>query len=125
MRTFIFKNKELKDYTIVNESFYNRSGFKHRSVLIYNNGVTGSHEVARNEVQYYNRTWECYEFQSSMSGLINNLKDIKTEHLKNQFKQDNNIKRLTEKTKKQLNEIVNNNEAIKLYNLMLNEIKGY
>lgn len=120
MNMFKFKNELIKDYEIVNQSRDNRSGFVHESTVFYH-GVA----VITNKVQYHNRTWECYEFQSSMSGAIHKLLDMRTDRITKQFKQQNNIKRLTEKTRKQLENLMQNDEAYKEYKLMLKEIRGY
>lgn len=120
MNMFRFKNELIKKYEIVNLSRGNRSGFVHEST-VFLHGV----EIISNKVQYYNRTWECFEFQTSMSGAVHKLLDMATARLTKKFKQENNIKRLTEKTKKQLENIIQDDEAVKEYNLMLKEIRGY
>lgn len=120
MNMFKFKNESIQKYEIVNNSRGNRSGFVHEST-IFLHGV----EIITNKVQYYNRTWECFEFQSSMSGAIYKLLDMATDRITKQFKQQNNIKRLTEKTRTQLEDLIQNDEAYKEYKLMLKEIKGY
>ena len=120
MNMFKFRNESIQKYEIVNQSRGNRSGFVHEStVFLY--GV----EIITNKVQYYNRTWECFEFQTSMSGAINKLLDMRTDRITKQFKQQNNIKRLTEKTRKQLEEVIENDKDVKEYKLMLKEISGY
>lgn len=112
-----FNSEELKDYEIVNESRGNRSGFKHDSVLF-----KGGYELARVSLQYYNRTWECYTYQTSMRSAVNQVLDARIERIKDEFKRANNIKRLTEKTKEQLQAVIDSDEQVKLYKLMYNEL---
>ena len=73
-------------YTLVNEFIDKRDGFNHRSIL-FKNGV----EVARNNVHYINRTWECYTYQTSMRGAVNiYLDELLTKYL-TRYKEENNI----------------------------------
>lgn len=75
----------------------NRSGFVHESVLFLN-----GYEVASAKCQYYNRTWECYTYQTVMrkclSSYIEKLLDRKIYN----FKLENNITRLTKTQKQQI-----------------------
>lgn len=56
-------------YQFVNNSRGNRSGFVHETTLFNNNGL----EVGNYKVQYYNRTWECYQFQTVMKNCISKI----------------------------------------------------
>lgn len=78
------------EYTFVNHSRGNRSGFVHETEL-YKNGV----QWGAYRIQYYNRTWECYQFQSVMRGAIRNVIDEEFERFKANWKSVNNVKRLT------------------------------
>ena len=79
------------EYMFINHSRSNRSGFVHETELYKNDRLIGEYKI-----QYYNRTWECYQFQSVMCGVVNALiAEAKEEH-KNRYKQMHNIKRLTE-----------------------------
>ena len=78
------------EYTFVNHSVGNRSGFVHETEL-YKNGV----QWGAYRIQYYNRTWECYQFQSVMRGAIRNIIDEEFENFKANWKSANNVKRLT------------------------------
>lgn len=120
MRITKFKSKKLKKYMFVNESVGTRSGFKHISKLFYND-----YEIIENVAHYINRTWECYTFQTSMCGAVYTLIENRKEAIKRDYKEKNNIKRLTEKTKKELEKIYKSDEKIKIYNLMYKELKNY
>lgn len=84
-----------------NEFKSTRSGFSHTSSL-YNNGRLLSVE----KVNYLNRTWESYPYQSSMRGAVENA--INNEIAK--VKKERGIKRLTQNLKQ---EIIENSELIK------------
>jgi hypothetical protein len=78
------------EYTFINHSRSNRSGFVHETELYRNDRLIGEYKI-----QYYNRTWECYQFQSVMRGVINTLLSEEFEAFKNAYKRYHNIKRLT------------------------------
>ena len=80
-----------KHFTFVNTSGGTRNGFYHESTLTYN-GLQ-----IRNRVNYINRTWERYTFQTSMRGALNQLHEIIIEKLKEQFKDMHNVKRMVAK----------------------------
>lgn len=84
-----------------NEFKGTRSGFSHTSRL-YNNGVL----LAVEKRNYLNRTWEAYEYQSSMRGAVQNA--INSEIARE--KAERGIKRLTQNLKQ---EIIDNSELIK------------
>lgn len=86
-----------KGYEFVNENGGNRVGFYHKSTLLKN-----GYEIAVAKVQYYNRTWECYTYQTSMKKCISNLLEEKKERFINNYKYNNNIKRLTQSRKEQV-----------------------
>ena len=52
-------------YEFQNTSEWTRNGFRHVSVLLKNGEV-----LARETVNYINRTWESYQFKTSMSKCI-------------------------------------------------------
>lgn len=75
-----------KVYNVVCNSEPTQYGFRHLAVL-HKNGF----EIARAKCCYYNRTWECYEFESVLQKIIENnftgkektkfLKTIKYENI--------------------------------------------
>jgi hypothetical protein len=52
-------------YSIVCDSVSNRPGFKHTAVLMRN-----GKNIDATRVQYYNRTWERYTFQTVLLNMI-------------------------------------------------------
>ena len=82
------------EFLFVNRYESTRTGFKHISTLFVN-----GYEWQKSTCNYINRTWENYAFQTSMLRAIEDLKyKIYTRALDN-YKYQNNIKRLTAKKK--------------------------
>ena len=78
------------EYEFVNSCRGNRSGFIHETKLYKNGSLIGEHKI-----QYYNRTWESYQYESVMKGLVNILLCSEFDRFKARWKQQNNVKRLT------------------------------
>lgn len=97
-----------KVFVFINHWIKNYSGFKHETELYLNNKLLS--EVS---IQYYNRTWERYEFETSMNSCITHALDDIFELTKTEFKEANNIKRLTEKRKQEVKDICNNKQEVK------------
>ena len=87
------------EYMFINSWRGNRSGFVHESELYCNDRLIGE-----NKIQYYNRTWESYQYQSVMRGIVYALIDEAKESYKNAWKDAHGIKRLTEAKKKAMQE---------------------
>ena len=78
------------EYTFVNNSRGNRSGFVHTTQLYKNGTLWGNYKI-----QYINRTWECYQYQSVMRGVVNAIIGEEFERFKENWKSLHNVKRLT------------------------------
>ncbi len=55
-----------RQISIVCEAENTRYGFRHIAHLFI-----GSYEIATSKACYHNRTWEAYQFQSVIEGVIN------------------------------------------------------
>lgn len=95
------------EYMFVNSWRGNRSGFVHETQLYKNDNL-----IAENKAQYYNRTWECYEYQSVMRGAVHALIAEAKEAHKNAYKQAHNIKRLTETKRAEMQADFENNPPV-------------
>lgn len=102
------KCKSGKEYSIVNEYWETRNSWGHKSTLIASWGEVQSHKV-----RYYNRTWECYTYQSCMFGLINEILSQNQEWYIAEYKAKHDIKRLV---KGQKDEIINLKEIYQRIN---------
>ena len=87
------------EYMFVNSFRGNRSGFVHETELFRNDFLIG-----RNKIQYYNRTWECYRYQSVMIGCVRELLEDCRKAFERAWKSDHEIKRMTEAKRREMNE---------------------
>ena len=77
-------------YNIVNETWETSRTWGHKSTLIAPWG-----EVESRKVKYLNRTWERYTYESCMSGLIETILEDNLKSYITQYKEKNDITRLT------------------------------
>ena len=116
-------NKKLikiyKNYVFVNYTTYNYYGFKEHSELYINNYCLNGESI-----QYYNRSWQVYEYQCSMNKCINYLIENLKKDLKEEFKTINNIKRITKEKEKELNKYYKTSKMLKEYTIIKNRIKN-
>ena len=116
-----FKTNE-HAYKFVCKSYGTRTGFNHHAEM-YKDSYPYS--IVENTCHYINRTQECREFDTVINGCVYELKREREAKLKETFKYENNIKRMTAKTKLQLEEIINNDSEIKELNELESVIRGY
>ena len=81
-------------YTFYNEFKKTYNGFSHISKLFKN-----EYQIASAKMNYLNRTWEYYQFQTSMKQCIDNYINELTYNYINDYKRNNNIKRMTKDKK--------------------------
>lgn len=82
--------KSGREYNIVNEYWETSRAWGHKSTLIAPWGEVESHKV-----RYYNRTWERYTYETCMSGLIETILEDNLKSYITQYKEKNDITRLT------------------------------
>lgn len=82
--------KNGREYNIVNEYWETSHAWGHKSTLIAPWG-----EVESRKVKYLNRTWERYTYESCMSGLIETILEDNLKSYITQYKEKNDITRLT------------------------------
>ena len=82
--------KSGREYNIVNEYWETSRAWGHKSTLIAPWG-----EVESRKVKYINRTWERYTYESCMSGLIETILENNLKSYITQYKEKNDITRLT------------------------------
>lgn len=95
----VMKTINGREYLFINNSRGNRSGFVHETELMRDNWIIG-----KNKVQYYNRTWEVYTYQTVMKGLVSSLMESEKEEYKTEWKNKHGVKRLTEAKRKVMEE---------------------
>lgn len=89
--TIVKKTINGNEFEFVNSFRGNRSGFVHETTLFRNGRMAGA-----NRIQYYNRTWESYEYQSVMKGCVRELLEDCRTAWETAWKNNHGIKRLTE-----------------------------
>lgn len=99
MTTIVKKTVNGVEFEFVNSFRGNRSGFVHETTLFRNGRMEGT-----NKIQYYNRTWECYTYQSVMKGLVSELLGDCRKAWETAWKNDHGVKRLTEARRKAMME---------------------
>ena len=88
IRRIVCKNGRV--YNIVNETWETSRAWGHKSTLIAPWG-----EVESRKVKYINRTWERYTYESCMSGLIETILEDNLKSYITEYKEKNDITRLT------------------------------
>lgn len=106
-------NKEIHGvkFTLVCESWTDRTSWGHKVTLYRNDSVV----VGTYKVRYYNRTWETYQYQSAIKGVISNVLDSITQELRNAFKTLHNYKVLTKKRAVEFVGFLNQNKEYTTY----------
>ena len=87
------------EYSFVNETWENYNSWGHKTTIL-----RGNCELITNKVRYYNRTWECYTYQTCMDGAVNTLIDEELQRYIENYKEDNGITRFK---KGQKEEVIN------------------
>ena len=82
--------KSGREYNIVNETWETSRAWGHKSTLVATWG-----EVESRKVKYLNRTWERYTYESCMSGWIETILEDNLKSYITQYKEKNDITRLT------------------------------
>lgn len=94
----IFQCKAHPEFSIVAYSYETRNSWGHKAKLIKNNDYT----LNEYKITYYNRTWECYQYQSVIKSVISDYLDYLLNEYVNDYKADNNIKRLKKSIRDEL-----------------------
>ena len=118
-KSFVF---EANGHQVRIDNYFNsyRTGFSHTSKLF----VDGYY---KNECVcgYINRTWECYDYQSSARGAIANSISEISARLKEHYKAVNGIQRMTKTHAEKFAHIVNTNENIVTLREADEKLAGY
>lgn len=101
------KCKSGNEYNIVNEYWETSNSWGHKSTLIASWGEVESHKV-----RYYNRTWECYTYQTCMSSLLDTILENNLKSYITQVKKIRGITRLLKGTREEIENDWNNKEYI-------------
>ena len=107
-------------YEFVNEYWETRYSWGHETTL-FRNDV----QISHNKVRYYNRTWECYRYQTCMLGAIGNELQWVLEKRLEDYKNEQGIKRFRKGEKETVIEKVKNeNEYYKELIELRDKVRG-
>lgn len=73
---------------------------------------------------YYNRTWECYRYQSCISGCLSNLLEEVKKEITDRIKEQNEWKKLTEDRRNIVEEAIRQDEVLKMLETVKKELTG-
>ena len=107
-------NKEINGvkFTLVCDSWNTRKCWGHE-VTLYRNDT---YKVGRVKIRYYNRTWECYQYQSAIKSVIYNaIEEIKA-IAKKAFLRTHNYKVMTKKRASAFLEYLKQDSVYNMYN---------
>jgi len=104
-------------FKFVCEGYSNSRAWGHRVVLL-ENGI----EKADVKIRYYNRTWECYKFQTTMQKAVREVQERREKRIIEDYKYDHNVNRLTKEKKE---ELLKADDYLKTYKLLEKRISGY
>ena len=94
------------------ESWWNRNSWGHIVTLYKNDTV----KIGRANIRYYNRTWECYQYQSAIKSVIYDaIAQIKAA-AKIAFKELHHYKVLTKKRAAEFAKYLANDPEFAIYN---------
>lgn len=103
------ENVNVNGYEFINEYKKTKNGFCHKTILRDRN----RNIIANYKVNYYNRTWERYTFQTVMMGCISSLIENKFDDFLRLAKEKYGIKRLSKEKKEQARKVFENLTEIK------------
>ena len=107
-------NKEIKGvkFTLVCESWCTRNSWGHIVTLYKNDTV----KIGRANIRYYNRTWECYQYQSAIKSVIYGAIAQINAAGKIAFKELHHYKVLTKKRAAEFAQYLANDQEYNMYN---------
>ena len=105
-------NTEKHEYIFTCYVYDNSRSWGHDCIL-----NRDGYQIGHNRIRYYNRTWESYQFQSVMMGLIYDLIEQEKQTALNDWKERTGRKRSTKKEKEKIySESQQVQELINVYN---------
>ena len=112
------KNINGNNWELVNEYWETSYSWGHKTTIIRNGYDYGAHKV-----RCYNRTWECYTYQTCMSGAVEEIKEEELQRFIDNYKYKNNVDRFKRGQKEKVIEEFNNTELGKELQELKNCVK--
>lgn len=102
------KTKSGNKWKLVNEYWETYSAWGHKTTLIRNGYDYDAHKV-----RYYNRTWECYTYQTCMSGAVEEVYNTELNRYIYCYKLEHDIDRFKKGEKQKVIDEFNETEIAK------------
>lgn len=113
------------EFVFICEEYSNSREWGHK-VELQRKGFSGGYiTLERAKIRYYNRTWECYRFQTAMLKAVRQYIDGLEKILETDYREEHNITRMSAKHREALNEIIKNNGSIKIYEELYRQVRKY
>ena len=106
-------------FDLVNETWETSNAWGHKTTIL-RNGV----ELITNKVRYYNRTWECYTYESCMRGAVEDLKDKYLQKYIDDYKYFNKITRFKKGEKDKITNAFKETQIYSDLNILKEAIKN-
>lgn len=101
-------------YEFINETWETYKAWGHKTTLFVDGIEKGYHRA-----RYYNRTWECYRYQTTMKACIYSILDRMESAFICDYRFKNNIKRLTKQKREiAINELSKNEKYQELKSVL-------
>ena len=94
----IFECKAHPEFKIVATSYETRNSWGHKAYLVNDNNYT----LNEYKIRYYNRTWECYQYQSVIKSVLDDYMTQLINDYINDYKDNNSITRLNHNLRAEL-----------------------
>jgi hypothetical protein len=106
-------------WQLVNETWETSNSWGHKTTILKNGGQYITHKV-----RYYNRTWECYTYESCMSGSVEELKERELNMYIDNYKFNNNISHFRKGEKEKVLEAFKETKISKELDILKDAIKN-
>lgn len=114
---YIEKKVGENTFTFECASVSRNHGFAH-IVKLYKNG----HEIEHASVQYYNRTWESYRYQSAMRKVVSKIIDKMLTDGITRYKTEHNLKMMKSSVKEYVSDTIKNTFEYKEMKILLDMV---
>ena len=118
-KSFVF---DVDGYHVRIDNYFNsyHYGFSHTSRFFIGDIFQSEHVCG-----YINRTWECYDYQSSATGAVEQAIENITADCKNSYKLAHGIQRMTKRHQENFAAELKNNSVYNLYQKIKTVLSGY
>lgn len=105
-------------WQLVNEYWETSYSWGHKTTILRNECECLSHKV-----RYYNRTWECYTYETCMRGAVEELREEELSRYIDDYKYENGISRFRKGEKEKVIEMFKDSDISKELDALKEAIK--